>query len=96
MPTLEQHCQQTLLLLGDRCELVHLWLDELAGKEPYGMRHRRMRHHMAGIEEVRHMFGDTAAKAARIHIEMDLREEGWTPADLFPRDKRHFIMIGFF
>jgi len=96
MPAFEKHCEQTEQLLGDRFEQVHLWLDELAGKEPYGMKHRRKRHHAAGIEEVRRMFGDRAAEAARIHIEMDLMEEGWTRADPFPRDERHYVSMGLF
>jgi hypothetical protein len=96
MPAFEKHCEQTMRELGDRFEQVHVWLDELAGQEPYGMRHRRKRHHAAGIEEARRRFGDKAAEAARMHIEMDLMEEGWTRSDPFPRDERHYIDMGIF
>jgi len=47
-------------------------------------------------EEVRRMFGDKADEAARIHIEMDLMEEGWTRTDPFPRDERHYVDMGLF
>ena len=97
MPSFETHCDQTNRLLGNRFEQVHLWLDELAGKEPEGMKHRRKRHHSAGVEQVRQMFGDKAASAARLHIEMDLAEEGWSKgSDPFPRDEQHFASMGLY
>ena len=40
-------------MLGKPFEEVHRWLDEFAGQPPYGMRHRKLRHHLAGIEQVR-------------------------------------------
>jgi hypothetical protein len=62
----------------------------MAWKPPFGMKHRRLRHHAAGIEEVRRLFGDKAADAAQLHIEMDPAEEGWkSRQDPFPRDEDH-------
>jgi hypothetical protein len=60
------------------------------------MRHRRVRHHEAGIQEVRALFGEVAAEAARQHIMADLKEEGWTETDPFPQDGEDFVKIGFF
>jgi len=96
MPSFETHCTATKELLGESLEAVHLWLDELAGKPPYGMKHRRVRHHAAGVEEIRKMYGDKAAQAAKLHIEMDLMEEGWTRNDPFPRDEAHYRSMGLF
>ncbi len=94
MPSLEEHSRQTQIAFGATYEHVHCWLDELAGKPPHGMRHRQFRHHAAGVEEVRRRWGNTAAEAARLHIEMDLLEEGWTYGDPFPRNESHFIGLG--
>ena len=91
-----EHCEASVATFGKPYEEVHRWLDEFAGQPPYGMRHRRLRHHRAGIEEVRRLFGDEAAEAARQHIEMDLAEEGWTPSDPFPRDQDHYVKMGLF
>ena len=44
-------------MLGKPFEEVHRWLDEFAGKPPYGMRHRKLRHHLAGIEQARKLWG---------------------------------------
>ena len=81
---------------GQAFEEVHRWLDEFAGKPPYGMRHRRVRHHEAGILEARALFGEKAAEVARQHITSDLKEEGWTANDPFPRDEQHYVAMGLF
>jgi hypothetical protein len=73
---------------GSRIQKCTEWLDEFAGKPPWGMKHRRLRHHAAGIEEVRKLFGDGAAAAARQHIISDLKMEGWTENDPFSNWKR--------
>ena len=70
--TYEDHCEETLQKLGDRHERVHRWLDEFA-KDTYPLvSHRVHRHHEAGVEEVRHKWGDSAAKAAELHILSDV------------------------
>lgn len=96
MSTLEEHCQQAITQFGKPYEEVHRWLDEFAGTSGYGMRHRRVRHHLAGIGQVRKIFGDKAASAARQHIVTDLKEEGWVESDPFPTDEQDYIRIGFF
>lgn len=53
------------------------------------MRHRKKRHHLTSIEEVRKMWGDEATEAARQHILTDLRMEGWRDSDTFPNDEAH-------
>ena len=65
MAHFDQHCAEALSKFGKPYAEVHRWLDEFAGKPPYGMRHRKKRHHLAGIEEVRKLWGDEAAEAAR-------------------------------
>ncbi len=92
----EEHCEESLRLFGRRFEEVHRWLDEFAGAPGYGMRHRRVRHHLAGIGEAERLFGPGAAEAARRHIESDLAEEGWSGRDPFPRDERDYVRMGFF
>jgi len=92
----EEHCKESKLLLGNEFAPVHRWLDEFAGKPPFGMRHRRMRHHLAGIEEARKLFGDSGAEAARQHIISDLKMEGWRESDPFPRDEFDYVRMGLF
>ncbi len=94
--TFEEHCAESEKLFGGRFEEVHRWLDAFMGTPKYGMRHRRVRHHEAGIREVANLFGAPAAKVARRHIQSDLRQEGWTESDPFPLDEAHYINIGFF
>ena len=96
MPRFEKHCEESIRLLGKPYEEVHRWLDELAGSETYGMRHRRVRHHEAGINKVRELFGEEAARAARQHVISDLQEEGWTEKDHFPRDEADYVRMGLF
>ena len=61
----EEHCHESLIKFGEPFTKVHLWQDEFMGAPGYGARHRRKRHHLAGIEEARRLFGDKAAEAAR-------------------------------
>ena len=96
MSTLIAHCQESLEKFGAPYEEVHLWLDEFQGTEPYRMRHRRVRHHEAGIQEAVRRFGEAAGPVARQHIISDLKEEGWTEQDPFPRDEAHYVRMGLF
>ena len=75
MPTFEQHCTDCLMKLGEKYEDVHRWLDEYAKKYnvwQYGPYHRHFRHHKQGVNEVRRMWGEGAAKAAELHILFDM------------------------
>ena len=96
MPAFEQHCAETVSQLGEPFAEVHRWLDEFAGQPPHGMRHRKLRHHLAGIEAVRQLWGDQAAEAARLHIVADLKQEGWREGQPFPRDEQHYKAMGLF
>ena len=96
MSSLEEHCQESARLFGDTFRVVHLWLDEFAGKPPHGMRHRKFRHHEVGVRQVEALWGPEAARAARQHIESDLTQEGWTRNDPFPRDSKHYVQMGLF
>jgi hypothetical protein len=96
MPSFEQHCEEAAQRFGKPFEEVHIWLDEFAGQPPYGMRHRKKRHHLAGIKEVQTMWGDEAAEAARQHIISDLKLEGWKESDPFPKDESHYQRMGLF
>jgi hypothetical protein len=82
-------------LFGEPFEEVHLWLDEFFAT-PLGARHRRKRHHLKGVEEVRRRWGDKAADVARQHVISDLRGEGWRETDPFPRDEQDYVSMGFF
>ena len=96
MPSFTEHCAETTAKLGQPFAEVHVWLDEFADQPPYGMRHRKLRHHLAGIEEVRKRWGEAAATAAQLHIIADLKQEGWTEDQPFPRDERHYQAMGLF
>lgn len=70
----KDHCDECQKILGNPWECVHKWLDEFAIKYFPMTWHRAFRHHKAGVEEIRKMWGDEAAKAAEIHIRMDFPE----------------------
>jgi DNA-binding GntR family transcriptional regulator len=92
---LEDHEQMTIQLLGEPFTAVHLWLDELFPR--IGARHRRVRHHLQGIVEVRRRWGNVAAEAARLHIIDDLKGEGWVEGkDRIPADEADYIKMGLF
>ena len=65
--------------MGKDWSVVHRWLDEFFVKMGCHVRHRDIRHHEKGIEEVRQMWGDQAAEAARLHIASDFM--GFVPKD---------------
>jgi hypothetical protein len=92
----EDHCRETMTAFGEAFEEVHRWLDAFAGQPGVGMRHRRFRHHQAGVDEVRRLFGERAARAARQHVVSDLKEEGWTESDPFPADEAHYVRMGLY
>ena len=93
---LQEHCEESRRLVGQEFREVHLWLDEFAGT-PLGARHRRRRHHLAGVEEVRRRWGDLAADAARQHVVSDLRQEGWVEGrDRIPKDEDDYVRMGLF
>jgi hypothetical protein len=96
MSTFEKHCEESIRLFVQPFEEVHRWLDQFQGTPKYGMRHRRVRHHEAGIQEAIRIFGEKAGLVARQHIISDLKEEGWTENDPFPKDEQEYMKIGFF
>lgn len=92
----EEHCLESIRLFGEPYAEVQRWLDEFAGTARYGMRHRRVRHHEAGVREAARRFGAAAGTAARQHVLNDLKGEGWTERDPFPRDEAHYVAMGLF
>jgi hypothetical protein len=91
-----EHIRQSLEKFGKSYSEVHHYLDEFFGDPNYGTHHRKKRHHLEGIEEVRLKWGDDAALAARAHIESDLRQEGWKPErDPFPKNEMDYVRMGF-
>ncbi len=96
MPTFEEHCEESIRLFGQPFEEVHRWLDEFAGSPLYGMRHRKKRHHEAGIQQVFRHFGELASQTARQHIISDLKMEGWTENDHFPVNEEDYVKMGLF
>jgi len=79
MSSYKEHCAECKEKLGKEWYVVHRWLDELFAKMGFHERHRQVRHHEKGIEEVRKMWGDEAAKAAELHIRADFY--GYLPKD---------------
>ena len=96
MSKFEDHCRESISLFGKPYDEVHLWLDEFHCDERYKIRHRRVRHHEAGIREAIKLFGQEAGAVARQHIVSDLKEEGWTDCDPFPLDESHYVKMGLF
>ncbi|MBF0495032.1 MAG: hypothetical protein HQK58_00425 [Deltaproteobacteria bacterium] len=94
--TFKEHCAESTKLFGLAYEEVHRWLDEFMNSQEYGMRHRKKRHHEAGIRQVITLFGELSGPVARQHIISDLKQEGWTEQDPFPKDEDDFVKIGFF
>ncbi|MCK4390614.1 MAG: hypothetical protein KAV83_10320 [Desulfobacterales bacterium] len=94
--TFEEHCEESMRLFGKPYEDVHKWLDEFMGASGLGARHRRIRHHEAGIREAMTLFGAEAGKVARQHIISDLNMEGWTEEDRFPLDEEDYVKMGLF
>ncbi len=76
MASLSQHLTDCRLELGEPFGHVHEWLDALF--KTLGPKHRSARHHAGGVEQVRRMWGDRAARAAEIHI---LRDCGTVPTE---------------
>lgn len=79
MASYKDHCAECKEKLGNDFAVVHRWLDEFFAKMGCHERHRDIRHHEKGIEEVRKLWGDQAAEAARLHIATDFH--GWVPKD---------------
>jgi len=74
MARLTVHKLDCVNYLGEGFEQVHLWLDEFAKKYPVEVfedKHRSFRHNKEGVEEVRKLWGDKAARAAELHIARD-------------------------
>jgi len=92
----EEHCEECILLFGNAYVQVHQWLDEYAGKPGIGMKHRRFRHHEAGINQIEAMWDKQAALAARRHILSDLQQAGWKMGDHFPQDEADYVRMGLF
>lgn len=93
--TFEEHCEESERLFGRRFEEVHLWLDGWFDKG-LGARHRRVRHHEAGIKQAIEFFGREAGEVLRQHIISDLREEGWKETDPFPKDEEEYFKMALF
>jgi len=96
MSSFQAHCQESVILFGKPYEEVHEWLDQFMGSPEYGMHHRKVRHHLEGIRKVVELFGEEAVEVARQHIISDLKEEGWTEDDPFPKDQDDYVAIGLF
>lgn len=95
--TFSEHCARCKARFSETFDYVHKWLDEFHGVEPYKTRHRKLRHHLKGIEEVRAKWGDLAADAAKLHIIDDLQvledknaDESW-----IARDTEDYVKRGY-
>ena len=91
---LREHCEERRLLFGEEFAQVHEWLDEHFAT--LGARHRRKRHNLAGIGQVRQRWGDLAADVTRRHVIDDLREEGLVDGNRLPVDEADYVRMGLF
>ena len=96
MSSFETHCEESVKIFGNPFKEVHYWLDEFAGAPRIGMKHRKKRHHEAGIQQAIKIFGEIGGQVARQHIISDLKEEGWTEQDHFPKDEEDYVRMGLF
>ena len=71
MSTFEKHCEESIRLFGKPYGEVHNWLDEFQGTPEYKMRHRRKRHHEAGIRQATEPY--SAKKPGRWLANMSFR-----------------------
>jgi len=71
--TFEEHCEESIRLFGKPYEELHRWLDEFMGAPGLGARHRKIRHHEAGIRKAVKLFGQEVGKVARQHIISDFK-----------------------
>jgi hypothetical protein len=92
----EEHCAESIRLFGKPFGDVHIWLDEFAGSPEFGYKHRKVRHHLEGVKQIRKMFGDQAAEVAMQHIKSDLKQEGWTEEDKFPKNESEYKSMGLY
>ena len=96
MPSFEEHCIQSLVRFGNPYKEVNLWLDEFAGRPPFGMKHRRFRHNLVGIEEIRRKWGLEAAEVARQHVIADLKMDCWVEDQGIPCDEQDYVRRGLY
>jgi len=66
----QEHCKRAEEKFGKPWYVVHRWLDEFAKQDLSN--HRRARHHKDGINEVKNLWGEEAAKVAEQHIMDDM------------------------
>ena len=100
----QEHCDESIKLFGKPYGEVHSWLDEFAARREvdgriagFNAHHRLHRHHLAGCEQVRTMWGDDAYNAAVRHVKSDLvRGEGMKESEEIPLDENDYIKKGFY
>ncbi len=63
---------------------------------PYGMKHRRLRHHEAGIAEVCRKWGPEAGEAARLHVIADLKMDCWSEEQGIPLNEEDYFRRGLY
>lgn len=83
MAHFDEHCRDCERLIGDRCEPVNRWMDELFRK--FGPLHRFARHHWRGVDEAGKLFGPNGRRAAIVHI---LKDCGHIPTDREWKEQR--------
>jgi hypothetical protein len=64
MPSLRRHCKISELRTGERFEELHRWIDEY--QKEMGRNHRKKRHSLNDIEEVRKSWGDEGVIECRV------------------------------
>jgi hypothetical protein len=78
MASRKEHNRECLEKLGNEWNCVNKWIDECGNKVNFegvaclDINHHWYRHHKEGVEEVRKMWGEDAARAAKLHILRDM------------------------
>ena len=71
MPNLKLHCKFSKKRTGDNYEDLHKWMDE--PQKVLGIDHRRVRHDLSYIPNVKEKFGDEAVSEFLMHISADYK-----------------------
>lgn len=65
MIRLEDHRRESSGVFGETFVEIHRWLDAFVGATEIGLRHRRKRHHVAGVEDVRRLYTEFRSRSDR-------------------------------
>lgn len=86
MSSFKEHCQFSELRTGKRFEELHRWMDEY--HKEMGIEHRKKRHSLNDVEEVRKRWGDEAVIEFLVHLIADVKDTNNKLRNLFDKVKQ--------